>query len=150
RELMSAASRSRLDARRGLTPERRWSLGVIAAAEGKRAAAERELTAAAAAIECGICVLPDLARLYDAMALPDSALAAYERYLATPWQWRFEVDGTELARALERVGELYEARGDRARAEAAYAKLVDLWRQADPELAPELDGARRKLVALGP
>jgi tetratricopeptide (TPR) repeat protein len=149
RELMSAASRSRLDARRGLTPERRWSLGVIAAAEGKRAAAERELTAAAAANECEICVLPDLARLYDAMAMPDSALAVYQRYLATPWKWRFEVDGTELARALERVGELYELRRDRAHAEAAYAKLVDLWRDADPELAPELDGARRKMVALG-
>ena len=149
RELISAASRTQLDARRGLTPDRRWSLGAIAAAEGKRAGAERELTAAAAAHECGICVLPDLARLYDAMAMPDSALAVYERYLTTPWQWRFEQDGTELGRALERVGELYQRRGDRASAAATYAKLMDLWRRADPALEPELAGARKRLLALG-
>jgi tetratricopeptide (TPR) repeat protein len=149
RELIASASRSRLDARLGLTPDRRWSLGVIAAAEGKRADAERELTAAASGHECGICVLPDLARLYDTMGMPDSALAVYTRYLATPWQWRFESDGTELARALERVGELYEARGERAKAARTYAQLVELWRRVDPALEPERGGARRRLIALG-
>jgi hypothetical protein len=73
----------------------------------------------------------------------------YAQYVTMPWEWRFESDGTELGRALARLGELYEERGDRPRAAATYAKVVDLWRRADPELEPELAGARRKLLALG-
>ncbi|HZF67483.1 MAG TPA: BTAD domain-containing putative transcriptional regulator [Gemmatirosa sp.] len=47
-----------------------------------------------------------------------------------------------------RLGELAERRGDARRAAAHYARFVALWRDADPELRPTVDWARRRLAAL--
>jgi len=47
-----------------------------------------------------------------------------------------------------RLGELYEARGDRAKAGDYYARLVDLWKDADPELQPIVADARAALKRL--
>jgi eukaryotic-like serine/threonine-protein kinase len=49
---------------------------------------------------------------------------------------------------LERLGQLHEARGDRARAAEHYRVFIELWRDADPELQPRVREARRRLVAL--
>jgi Flp pilus assembly protein TadD len=124
-------------------PERQWSLGAIALAEGRYAEAEAELRAAGAGHECAICVMPDLARLYRATGRPDSALAMDEAYVATPWEWRFETDAFELGRTLGRMGEAYLARGDSARARSTYRRLLTLWRNGDAVLQPELAEARR-------
>ena len=37
---------------------------------------------------CSVFPLPDPARVYEAAGNPDSALATYERYVATPWLYR--------------------------------------------------------------
>ena len=66
-----------------------------------------------------------LGLIYDRMAEPDSAIAYYERYLATPhiswireaW-WR--------GRVLERLGQLYEARGAAEKAVRYYTRFVEL------------------------
>ena len=50
--------------------------------------------------------------------------------------------------ALRRLGELYEARGDRDQAVEYYQRFIDLWRDADAELQPQVDDARQRLVAL--
>ena len=45
-----------------------------------------------------------------------------------------EADAVDLAPTYRRLGELYEARGDRTNAMVYYNKFVDLWKNADPNL----------------
>ncbi len=47
-----------------------------------------------------------------------------------------------------RLGSLYEGRGDAENAIYYYGKLVDLWENADAELQPQVESARRAMVAL--
>jgi hypothetical protein len=70
---------------------------------------------------------------------------AYERYLATPWEYRFEPDAVELGWSMRRLGELYQRQRDPAKARDAHARLLRLWRRADPELQPVLAEARLQL-----
>ena len=56
------------------------------------------------------CLLPDLARAYEAAGKPGAAVTVYERYLATPWFWRYETDAVELGWAMKRLAELYPQR----------------------------------------
>jgi hypothetical protein len=77
-----------------------------------------------------------------------------ERYLATPAGARtagtgLYADGLYRAPFLRRLGALYAARGDTARAVARTRAFVALWRDADPELQPAVAEARRRLAALG-
>ena len=48
----------------------------------------------------------------------------------------------------KRLGELYEARADTARATEHYGRFVDQWKDADPELQPRVADARRRMDAL--
>ena len=130
---------------RTLGPERAWTRGVLALAEGKPREAEPSLREAADADRCTICALPDLARAYQAEGKPEAAVIAYERYLTTPWFWRYEVDAPELGWAMVRLGELYDARGETGRASAVRARLLQLWRRADPELQPVVTAMRAKV-----
>ncbi len=54
----------------------------------------------------------------------------------------------DLPRIYERLGELYEQRGSAERAIYYYGRFVDLWEDADPELHPRVDAARRAIDAL--
>jgi DNA-binding SARP family transcriptional activator/Tfp pilus assembly protein PilF/TolB-like protein len=87
---------------------------------------------------------PDLARAYDHLGEADSAIAVYGRYLSAPSLDRSVIDAFELAPALERLAQLYEARGDRQRAAATLVRLVDQWRDADADLQPRVLHARRR------
>jgi hypothetical protein len=126
-----------------LGPERAWTRGVIALAEGRGAEAESELRQAAEALVCTICALPDLARAYEAVNKPGAAVTIYERYLTTPWLWRYETDAVELGWAMKRLAELYDARGEVARAAAMRGRLLQLWRRADAELQGVASEGRR-------
>ncbi|MGH7516919.1 MAG: protein kinase domain-containing protein [Gemmatimonadales bacterium] len=92
--------------------------------------------------------LPHLGALYDAAGRADSAVVIYERFLARRALIRDEVDGWHRPRILYRLGELYEARGDRARAADYYSQFAGLWRDADPELQPRVREARHRLAVL--
>jgi tetratricopeptide (TPR) repeat protein len=122
--------------------ERGWTRGVIALAEGRTAEAEALLRVAAEQHACTICALPDLARAYEANGKTRAATAVYERYVTTPWFWRYEVDALELGPALERLSALYDAAGERDKAAGVRAQLVQLWRRADAELQPAVARAR--------
>jgi DNA-binding SARP family transcriptional activator/TolB-like protein len=87
---------------------------------------------------------PELARVYDELGAPDSAIAVYERYLTVRSLRRMATDAVELGPAVERLGALYEKRGDRARAAAHYARLAALWRDADAGLRPRVEAAGRR------
>ena len=54
-----------------------------------------------------------------------------------------------LAGAHKRPGELYEAKGEREKAASEYAKFIELWKNADPELQPHVREAKEKLARLG-
>ncbi|HEX6967026.1 MAG TPA: protein kinase [Gemmatimonadaceae bacterium] len=129
--------------------ESQWHdvLGRIALAEGKPDQAMVEFRASDKGA-CGDCALPQLARAYDLAGNADSALAIYGRYVNTPGMGHKELDPMFIAGAYKRVGELEEARGDRTHAAVAYAKLLQLWSNADPELQPVVAEVRRRLAAL--
>jgi tetratricopeptide (TPR) repeat protein len=92
---------------------------------------------------------PDLARAYDRLGSADSAIAVYERYLAARSLNRSVLDAFELAPALERLAQLYEARGDRRRAATALLRFADQWRDADADLQARVLQAERLADALG-
>ena len=148
RELLEQAEATDRVLARTPPPERGWARGVIALADGRAADAEPLLREAAEAIYCTICALPDLARAYEAVGKPDAAVVVYERYLATPWFWRYEPDAAEMGWALKRLAELYDARRDPTKASVARGRLVRLWQRADAELAPVVADARSRLTTL--
>jgi tRNA A-37 threonylcarbamoyl transferase component Bud32/tetratricopeptide (TPR) repeat protein len=99
--------------------------------------------------ECGPCVDFNLARAFDAANMPDSTIAAYERFINTPYFERLNTDDPlGLAGAHKRLGELYEAKGDASRAIAHDEKFVELWRNADPELQPHVAEVKQRLARL--
>ena len=53
-----------------------------------------------------------------------------------------------LPAAHERLGQLYEAKGNTAKAVEHYRAFIELWKNADPELQPRVAGARRRLAML--
>jgi tetratricopeptide (TPR) repeat protein len=86
--------------------------------------------------------LPPLGRAYEAVGAADSAIAAYERFLDMRDAHYPAWHAVHLPEVLERLGALYSARGDSARAAERYQTLAHLWRDADPELRWRADRAR--------
>jgi hypothetical protein len=146
RELLAAAAVNDSVLARTPGPDRTWTRGVIALAEGRVSEAESDLSQAAAAIVCTICVLPDLARAYEAARKLDAAVVVYERYVTTPWLFRYETDATELGPALRRLAELHDLRGERSKAMAVRGQLLQLWRRADSELQPVVAEVRSRIT----
>ena len=96
---------------------------------------------------CRTCLLPSMALTYDRAGQVDSAIALYERYVNTP-EIAIPNWSLSLPQALHRLGELYEARGDAAKAEEYYSRFVELWKDADPELQPQVNEARRRIQVM--
>ncbi len=132
----------------------------LALASGAVALAEKRFPEAVAALQhasrshmlsnhaCRVCVLPLLGRAYEAAGRPDSAVAAYERFLSTGDNVRILPDGVWRATVLFRLGDLYARRGERTKATARFTQFMILWKDADAELKPKVDEARRRIVAL--
>jgi tetratricopeptide (TPR) repeat protein len=136
------------DLRRENEPSHHMAKGILAEAEGRFDDAIDELRAWDAGTDCQVCALAELGRAYLAAGEVDSALAVSERYVETPHLWRAYWDGIYLASTYERLGALYEQRGDAQKAIYYYGKLIDLWEDADPELLPRVEAARRAIAAL--
>jgi tetratricopeptide (TPR) repeat protein len=92
-----------------------------------------------------------LGRAFDAANEPDSAIAHFELYIQTPYMIRPSTfnDPMVLAGISKRLGEMYEARREYAKAAAYYQKFVTLWKDADPELQPRVAEVRQRLARLG-
>jgi tetratricopeptide (TPR) repeat protein len=99
---------------------------------------------------CLICIDPPLGMAYEMVGMPDSAIAAYEHYVRTPYWGRHSrsLDGRWLAFALRRLGALYEERGDAGKATEYYTRFLTLWKDADADLQPRVAEVRRRLEAL--
>ena len=124
------------------------SRGVVALVENRPQEAIAEFHRADTG-PCAICVLPIMGRAYDVAGMPDSVMAVYERYLETPWLDRLDnSDWWTLAGIYERLGGLYELKGDAEKAIYYYEKFVDLWANADPAFQPRVEAARRAIERL--
>ena len=95
--------------------------------------------------QCAHCALPGLADVYERAGERDSAIAVRERYLAITSFGRPFWDDSVLGPALERLGQLYDEAGDREKAAEYYARFVELWASADPELQPRVEAAQRRI-----
>jgi tetratricopeptide (TPR) repeat protein len=144
-------------------PELHQALGTIALARGDAQSALDEFRRSDVAYdglpsnECAPCIHFVIARAFDALGQPDSAIAEYQAYLAAPYFQKLLGgengniafgDAMVLAGLHKRLGELYEAKGDRQKAAEHYVAFVALWKNADPELQPEVDDVRRRLTRL--
>jgi tetratricopeptide (TPR) repeat protein len=95
--------------------------------------------------------LPEAAAILARSGKPDSAIALFERALATSSMFGGNVyEARWYPQALSMLGDLYEARGDRAKAEEYYRRYVDLLKDADPPLAVHAAEVRAKLAAHTP
>jgi tetratricopeptide (TPR) repeat protein len=149
RRLVREAEAAVPEAMRRGEPRRWFAIGALAEAEGHRADAESAYrTWYEQSGECTPCGLFDLARMEDGAGRADSAIALYDRALAATSMTRVMLDAFQLAPALKRSGELYEAKGDRAKASDRYRRFVELWKDADPELQPGVREVRARLARL--
>jgi tetratricopeptide (TPR) repeat protein len=121
--------------------------GYLALGAKQYAQAQSEFRAADA-VGCPICNAAMLARAYDLDGKPDSAITNYERFLNTPMLERTGIDGAFLPAVHKRLGELYEAKGQRDKAVQHYRAFIELWKDADPELQPRVTDARQRVAAL--
>lgn len=143
---MMALARANRPEGPGRDAELAWTEGAILLAEGRPRDAEPLLRRASQALVCTLCALPELARALDAQGDAAGTIETWERYLNTPWLFRYELDAFELGPALLRLVELYDARGDRERSESARTRLLALWRRADAELQPALADLRTRIT----
>jgi tetratricopeptide (TPR) repeat protein len=133
-------------------------LAEIALAEGKPLEAVSEFRRGdigydgQPANECAPCLPFNLGRAYDAAGQADSAIANFERSLTTPYwrNWEPAMDPLRRPAVHERLGQLYEAKGDAQKAVEHYGKFVEMWKSADPELQPRVKAARERLLKLTP
>jgi eukaryotic-like serine/threonine-protein kinase len=119
--------------------------GFIALQDKRFDDAIRLLRQAGTAGFCRPCGETELATAFDRASQPDSASAHYELFLSTPAFNRLFEDGYELAVVHERLAELYEAKGNKAKAIEHASKFVELWQSADSELQPRV-AAKRELL----
>jgi len=123
-------------------------------ARGFTALASGDLDAAVDAFQradvlsCKTCILPAMAQVYDQRGQDDLVLAALEQYVTQPEDDRMFVDPFELPGAFVRLGELYEAQNDRAKAVEYYSRFTELWAEADPEFQPLVDDVRGRIARL--
>ena len=90
-----------------------------------------------------------LARAYDKAGQADSALGHFERLTAPELAVGLTFTSSPaLALAPRRLGELYEAKGDIANAIKRYEEFVKLWKDADPELHPQVADVKARIVRL--
>jgi tetratricopeptide (TPR) repeat protein len=122
--------------------------GLIAVGEGRTDQGLDLLRRATDGTGATFIALPFLAWAYDMADRPDSALVAYKRYEADSHWNRLLADALFLGRAYERMAQLHEDRGELSEAAHYYGRFVELWADADPELQPRVDAARRALRRL--
>ena len=90
----------------------------------------------------------ELFTVLSRMQQPDSAIAVGEKYLGINIVFRHQYDGFTLAGVRQRLGELYEAKGNVDKALEHYTAFVELWKDADPELQPRVAEVRRRISRL--
>ncbi|MFL5496261.1 MAG: protein kinase domain-containing protein [Gemmatimonadales bacterium] len=123
--------------------------GWVALAEGRPQDAITAFVQGRNADSCPDCGAWDEGVAFERANLPDSALAAYQRAVSRGTVIKStKGDPWGLAPSLKRLGELYEERGDKARAMDHYTRFLELWKDADPVLQPTVREVRTRLAQL--
>jgi tetratricopeptide (TPR) repeat protein len=99
---------------------------------------------------CTYCVTGQRFVSFDRLRRVDSAIAAGEAYLKLTQAGRVtaSVDTRFRAGIMQRLGELYEAKGMTDKALASYESFLNLWKNADPELQPRVRDVRGRVARL--
>ena len=88
----------------------------------------------------------DVIPAFEALGQADSVIARYETWLGRrDLRFRSFSDSDQLPRAYERLGQLYDAKGDTENAALYYAQFVEMWNDADADLQPRVAVARERL-----
>jgi tetratricopeptide (TPR) repeat protein len=85
---------------------------------------------------------------FDRLGMADSAIAAGEAYVAGTHFDRLGQDALYLAGIRQRLGEMYESKGNVDKALTHYQAFVELWKNADPELQPRVRDVRGRIERL--
>jgi tetratricopeptide (TPR) repeat protein len=117
--------------------------GYALLAENRPAEALQEFTLADRGM-CRVCLVPAMAEAWGALGQEDSVRVTLERLIETPDDDRLLVEWLELPGAYARLGEMYEARGDREKALRYNGKFLELWKNADPEFAPVVNRVKER------
>jgi tetratricopeptide (TPR) repeat protein len=151
RELLTRWEAEVATAKERQDPPAGWhsAMGMIALREGRF---DHALTSQRRAREtsesCPSCGLFAIGEIHDRAGRADSAVAYYERWMNVKDWNRVDVDQETLWLVRRRLGELYEARGDRARALAYYGDLLEQWRNADTVVQPIVRDVRARMARL--
>lgn len=94
---------------------------------------------------CAECVPAAKAAAWSRAGDADSTISYLERYVDANNMFRMAQDATVLGGSLERLGELYDEKGDLDNAAIYYAQFVELWADADEELQPRVRVAQARL-----
>ena len=93
--------------------------------------------------------LPEAAQILARRGQPDSAIVLFERALATSSLFGGAgYEATWYTEALSTLGELYEARGDRAKAAEYYRRYIAVFKEPDPPIAAHVAEIRERLARL--
>ena len=103
-------------------PDHYEALGDIALADGHFADALKNFQQMRVGNLCVTCGMFEIAQAFTKLGQPDSALAYYQQYVSSGEFQRVRVDADHLAAAYQRMGELYEVKGDRTHAVDSYEK----------------------------
>ena len=130
-----------------------WAEGAIALAEGRLDSATALFLRANAGAVGGTTHnytlgLVEAAGVLDQRGRRDSAIVLYERALQVPL---IDGAGYEISWypfVLRRLGQLHESLGHRDEAIDYYRQFIDLWKDADPELQPQVEAARAAFASL--
>ncbi len=122
---------------------------MVARGEGRWRDAATAYDAHRIQLKCPNCDLVSAAQVWELAGEPDSALARYEASVTLP---EARVSAGDVSYTLgptyRRLGEMYEARGDRSKALKYYGDFVDLWRDADEVLQPQVKDVRERMAGL--
>ena len=129
------------------TWEGAWVEAVMAATRDDWEEAIRSARAAQRLFGCDFCRAFAIGKAFEQLGQTDSALVVYEDYATRPIHWDIGQE-VQLPIILTRVGELYEARGNRDKAMEYYGRLLDLWASAEPELQGRVAEIRSRIVRL--
>ncbi len=136
------------EATRRTNPFRHMAAARVAAAEGRFDDAKRSARAFRDEMNNARSGWATLARVFEAAGETDSAIVMYERAATTPEFFTLGQDAFNLARSYKRLGELYEAEGNREKAVRYYNEFVELWNDADPDLQPVVQEVRERIARL--
>ena len=102
-----------------------------------------------AAAVCGYCARYTLAQSFERAGMADSTLV-YAQQWADGGEnaWEAGIYDLNPPLAYIKLGELYEARGERTKAVDYYGRFTSLWREADPEFQPKVKDIRRRIAEL--